>query len=126
MLRVIDLAKELDQNSLYSDSSLSKSAIAKATAVARASVYKWTEIAWRTSLDFRLDYPRTSDGKIDPETSILTPYQIWVLSRVQYLMRRLRTRKATEDYMSNNESVFSKARFLAINEILEASKVKAS
>jgi hypothetical protein len=109
-LQIYSLAKEIDGNSIYSDSTLTRADMSEILNKSRSTITKWSAIAWVSVPDYRFDFPEKEDGSRDT-CAALMPYQTWVLSRIDYLMERFKNRQRAESYIKANKILFSKQRF---------------
>lgn len=117
-LKVYDLGGELDVNSTYSDFPVSKRELANILDCSRTTVIKYSDLIWSTSADFRRECPMLNHGGFDREAP-LTPFQIWLLSRVAYLMKKLRETRKARIYIKSNPSLFCKARFEKLHDVIK-------
>lgn len=116
-IKVFNLGTELDQASFYVDYAMSKRELAAAMEASRNSVIKWANIAWSCSSDFRKDTPQGEDGSYN-RNAALTPYQVWLVSRIQLMMQRLKNSNRTKGYIKSNNDFFDKSRFEHLDHIV--------
>ena len=103
----------IEPESLYTDSALTKKEIAALATVSRQTVVKWDKIAFLVA-EYRQDYPLLGDAKFERDRTVpLSPYQVWVISRVGALMSKLKDAKRVISYVQTTPQFFSKARYQA-------------
>lgn len=116
-LKVYSLSLDLDVNSLYSDYPVSKRQLAALLGCSRTSVHTWCDFAWINSPDFRAETPQSEDGEYLKDAP-LSGFQVWLVSRVQFLMLRLRSQERAAQYLAANKGLFSRGRFSALMEVI--------
>lgn len=116
-LQVFNLGGELDANSIYSDFPVSKLEMSEIMDCSRTTIIKYSKLATNND-EYLSDIPWSSKGGLNLEAP-LTPYQIWFLSRLAYLMKKLRFTEKAEIYMKSNPALFNKARFAKLNSIIK-------
>lgn len=88
---------------------VTKTELAKLMQVSRTSIIFWDDIATRKVDDYLLNY-RLINGKRDTQ-SPLTPYQSWVLSRIQIVMKTLKKTDRVEAYIDERPEFFTLATY---------------
>ncbi|NMG10360.1 hypothetical protein [Brasilonema sp. UFV-L1] len=110
-------AKPLSADLPAEDSGLFKYPITKAELalywdVARNTVRAWDAIACYCLPEYRKTYPVKEGKQGKPNTTVpLQPYQIWVLNRIRFLIRRSRNVEFTKSFLLQNRAAFSKEKF---------------
>ncbi len=94
-----------DIEGLYLVQLTTKTELAKIMQVSRTSIIFWDDIATRKVDDYLLNY-KVINGKRDTQ-SPLTPYQSWVVSRIQIVMKALKKADRVEAYIDERPEFFS-------------------
>lgn len=109
--KVFSLGALAEPESIYTDTSLTKKEIGQLMLVSRQTVVKWDKIASQVT-EYRQDYPMKIDTKFERDRTVpLSPYQVWVISRLGHMMLTLKDSKRVIDYVSANPQFFSKSRY---------------
>lgn len=113
-MKTLNVRQAIDSDSLYSDAHLTKSEVAKALLTSRPTVCRLDKIAYLMLKTYRESYPLETDPikrRKNPlqRTVPLTPYQIWILSRVWVLMKAFKDATRIKVYINSNHSLFSVA-----------------
>lgn len=113
-MKTLNVRQAIDSDSLYSDAHLTKSEVAKALLTSRPTVCRLDKIAYLMLKTYRESYPLETDPikrRKNPlrRTVPLTPYQIWILSRVWVLMKAFKDATRIKVYINSNQSLFSVA-----------------
>jgi len=117
-LKVFNLGKELDASSVYADYATPKLQLVNVLGNARTTIYDWCDLAWFVSDEYRMETPQLEDGSFDTSEP-LSPYQVWLISRIKVMMQRLKKQQRVKAYIKSNSHLFSKARFNYISEIIQ-------
>lgn len=109
MIQAYSLNNILEANSIYQDYPLSKVKLSEMLNRSTTHIRKMAKIGFILA-DYKKDCPRKNNGGLDT-TKPLTPYQIWVISRVNALMAYYSNAEQTKQMIRNNRQLFSKERF---------------
>ena len=111
-MKTLSVRQAIDSDSLYSDAHLTKSEIALALKTSRPTICRLDKIAYLMVKTYRESYPMETDPikrrkNSRQRTVPLTPYQIWVLSRVWVLMKAFKDATRIKVYINSNQNLFS-------------------
>ncbi|MHC5761903.1 hypothetical protein [Nostoc sp.] len=114
--QAFSLGSSIEPDSIYVDFAVTKSELARLLDVTRPTVWKWDKIAYFALESYREAYPIQTDKakrqlcERDKEVP-LSPYQVWVLSRIKSLMNSLRIATRVKAYIRGNPHHFSVSNF---------------
>lgn len=106
------LYRSMDAASVYKDYSLSKTKFASELHCSRTTVHSYCDLLWATVEGFRDDTPQDDVSGEFKTDDPLTPYQMWLVSRVRFLMSWFASSKQAKTYVMENPGYFTKHYFL--------------
>ncbi len=111
--KLFNMAEFIQGETLISDAPLPKQQLGEALGVSRPSIQKYDKVAFWTIKPYREEYPllsreETLKRKCSRDTTPpLTPYQIYMVSMIRALFKRLKNERAVKSYIRSNAYLFT-------------------
>ena len=98
------------------DIPLSKSSLARSMNVSRNSIKAWHKLAYLMIKPYREEFPLKDERNLLSRNQEVpfTPYQCWILGRVQWVMKIYRKYDLAKTYIKQNQHLFSFAKFISV------------